>query len=294
MGKYFKLIELDRFSGQFQLAELTSPAAKKLEKTTFSKIEEFCVRLFKGITNLTTKIVLRVSSRQRLERLTAAGFQTQEMLELVKEEVAARVERQRVRKANFLKEYDYRNLRLKLASAKCKSSRDDELREQKLNAYREMYADYYRDFKHEEWKERASDKSRMTFIYEDGDTDTSYYETYEASKTAAQLPRNLNEVQQVGEIKAVYLGWASYGGGSLDIWVIEGYSAQLTTHSFDSPYGYIQGKCLEIPQDGHGIIFQPNPSGNGWPSSTDEKDCKPRFIRLEDIARYDFNHMHVY
>ena len=52
----------------------------------------------------------------------------------------------------------------------------------------------------------------MTFIYEDGGTDTSYYETYEASKTAAQLPRNLNEVQKVGEIKAVYLGWASYGG----------------------------------------------------------------------------------
>jgi ADP-ribosyl-[dinitrogen reductase] hydrolase len=70
--------------------------------------------------------------------------------------------------------------------------------------------------------------------------------------------------------------WVSYGGGSLPLWAVEGYSAQLTIRY--SGKGYVRGKCIAVSENPLGIIFDPR--DNMEPA---------QFIPIEEIGRYDFN-----
>ena len=78
---------------------------------------------------------------------------------------------------------------------------------------------------------------------------------------------------------------ASYGGGSAALWAAEGFDAQLTMQG--TPY--VRGKCLEIIEEPLGIKFQP--VGRGWMDYEDEERRQEvRFLKLEEIRRYDINH----
>ena len=146
----------------------------------------------------------------------------------------------------------------------------------------------------------AKDKSKFKRKYDDGQYDSSRYEhSVFMKELGAHLQKMMDQTDYDFRLKAgdifkikgrsyLYIGWASYGGGQLEMWAIEGDSAQLAI----STSGYIMGKCLRITQDPLGIIFQPRSHSNGWPRfKPDDSSAgiEARFIALEDIERYDRN-----
>lgn len=76
---------------------------------------------------------------------------------------------------------------------------------------------------------------------------------------------------------------ASYGGGSLPLWAVEGHSAQLTLR--ESMSGYIRGVCLSVSKNPAGFVFKP--SSRGWPDQNYQRE--ERFLTTDCIARYDVN-----
>ena len=57
--------------------------------------------------------------------------------------------------------------------------------------------------------------------------------------------------------------WASYGGGSLPLWAVEGHDAQLTVRKPNAPDGYIRGTCIKINEETQMIEFKASvPYGN--------------------------------
>ena len=155
------------------------------------------------------------------------------------------------------------------------------------------------------------DKSRYFRIYDDGETDTSRFEhdvflssinliqKPEMGKVYELPPRRIREFGISGRNKVFEFPgrrclcihpWVSYGGGSLALWAVEGDSAQLTLRRQSS--GYIVGKCLKISKRPVGITFQPQSAHNGWPDiakADDPKKIEARFLKIDDIARYDRN-----
>ena len=105
-----------------------------------------------------------------------------------------------------------------------------------------------------------------------------------ASKKYAR-PRTGEIFEQDGLRLICLNSMASYGGGSAALWAAEGFDAQLTMQG--TPY--VCGKCLEIIEEPLGIKFQP--VGRGWMDYEDEeRRLEARFLKLEEIRRYDINH----
>jgi len=73
--------------------------------------------------------------------------------------------------------------------------------------------------------------------------------------------------------RAVFLYYASYGGGSGPLWAVEGIEAQLT--SAQNPFHYIRGICRKVSSEK--IWF--------------ESDGKLLEIPIPDIGRYDQFHL---
>ena len=146
----------------------------------------------------------------------------------------------------------------------------------------------------------AKDKSKFTRKYDDGQYDSSRYEhSVFMKELEAHLQKMMDQTDydfqiKVGDIVKVkgrsylFIGWATYSLGQVEMWAIEGDSARLAI----STTGYIRGKCLRITQDPLGIIFQPRSHTNGWPRFKPDDSSAgidARFIALEDIRRYDRN-----
>ena len=77
--------------------------------------------------------------------------------------------------------------------------------------------------------------------------------------------------------------WASYGGGSLPLWAVEGHDAQLTVRKPNALDGYIRGTCIKINEETQMIEFKASvPYGN---------TTKFEILQLclEEIGRYDTN-----
>ena len=145
------------------------------------------------------------------------------------------------------------------------------------------------------------DKSNYTRLYDDGETDSSPFEhdTFMEMLEGITKPKQGSVYEISGRRFLCISPYASYGGGSLSLWAIEGDSAQLTlNHSGQSGFfayhgsGYIVGKCIKVSKKPLGIIFQPQSAHKGWPdivSRDDPKKIEARLIKFKNIGRYDRN-----
>ena len=77
----------------------------------------------------------------------------------------------------------------------------------------------------------------------------------------------------IGGHRAVFLYNASYGGGSGELWAIEGEEAQYTLQGPAQPY--VQGRCVRVASDR--IWF--------------DTGTEVQVIRRSDIGRYDRHHL---
>ena len=77
--------------------------------------------------------------------------------------------------------------------------------------------------------------------------------------------------------------WASYGGGSLALWAVEGHSAQLTSRNPDVQPGYVSGTCIKINDEKMEILFETDTLRNS------NKRSEVLHMDIEEIGRYDTN-----
>ena len=110
---------------------------------------------------------------------------------------------------------------------------------------------------------------------------------FEIDRIQSQLP---SEDAAVGDILVVdghkcicICPWASYGGGSLSLWAVEGHSAQLTSRNPDIQLGYISGTCINIDEKSNVISFETSGLRGGL------KRSEVLRLKLDEIARYDTN-----
>jgi len=104
---------------------------------------------------------------------------------------------------------------------------------------------------------------------------------YASGKGVADLWPKSGDVRQRITRELCINPHAEYSGGSGVLWAIEGETAQLTTN--DYPYGYIQGVCEKIAEDGTYIRFRII-NGALW---GDYEKGKTVDIPVGKIRRYD-------
>ena len=109
----------------------------------------------------------------------------------------------------------------------------------------------------------------------------------EIDRIQRQLPSaeaSMGDIVVVDGHKCICINpWASYGGGSLPLWAVEGHSAQLTVRKPNVPDSYILGTCIKINEEAQMIEFKASvPCGS---------TAKFEILQmcLEEIGRYDTN-----
>ena len=109
----------------------------------------------------------------------------------------------------------------------------------------------------------------------------------EINRIQSQLPNasaSAGDVVMVDGHKCICIcPWASYGGGSLSLWAIEGHSAQLTSRNPDMQQGYISGTCIKIDEKEMEIFFET--------SALHQNSKRSDVLQLDlnEIGRYDTN-----
>ena len=109
----------------------------------------------------------------------------------------------------------------------------------------------------------------------------------EIDRIQSQLPSldvSVGDVVMVDGHKCICINpWASYGGGSLPLWAVEGHDAQLTVRKPNALDGYIRGTCIKINEETQMIEFKAS-----VPYSNTTK-FEILQLCLEEIGRYDTN-----
>ena len=109
----------------------------------------------------------------------------------------------------------------------------------------------------------------------------------EIDRIQSQLPSadaSVGDVVIVDGHKCICISpWASYGGGSLAMWAVEGHSAQLTSRNPHIQAGYISGICVGLNKEDLTIEFETG--------ALRESIQRSEILRLElkEIGRYDTN-----
>jgi ADP-ribosyl-[dinitrogen reductase] hydrolase len=109
----------------------------------------------------------------------------------------------------------------------------------------------------------------------------------EINRIQSQLPNanaSAGDIVVVDGHKCICIcPWASYGGGSLSLWAIEGHSAQLTSRNPEVQQGYICGTCIKIDKQEMEIHFET--------SALHQNNTRSEVLKLglKEIGRYDTN-----
>ena len=110
----------------------------------------------------------------------------------------------------------------------------------------------------------------------------------EINRIENKLPSQANsgQVEIIDDTKCVCIHpYASYGGGGLACWAVEGHTAQMT-YNAKEPVGYVLGTCAQIANDGSSIWFEPI-KGKKFPDKVTL--IGEREFSIGEVRRYDTN-----